>query len=140
MSQVKVGNAIQIHYTTKSPDGSVMETSINREPLQFVVGDDSMIAGLNDAVIGMSVGESKSVTIGPEGGFGYPDPRLCQNVPVDAVCEITAEGSQLASELGTNQLDVWVQARTEETITLDANHPLAGQTLILDIELVEIVD
>ena len=115
---------------------------MNREPLQFEVGAGSVIKGFEDAVIGLELGEKKNVEVPPEKAYGDRDDKLIIEMPQKSVPEeISPEVGmrlQLVNQKG-QAVPVMITEVLEESIRLDANHPLAGKTLIFDIELVEII-
>lgn len=142
MAQVKIGDVVKVHYTGKLINGETFDSSENREPLEFTVGAGMMIQGFDAAMPGMSVGDKKTVNITPAEGYGEKDPSAIiefprENVPEDMKLE---PGMSLTL---TNQegqpFPVVVTEIREEIIVLDANHFLAGQELVFDIELVEIL-
>ena len=141
MSTAKNGDTVAVHYTGTLADGTVFDSSREREPLSFTVGEGQVIAGFNDAVNGMTVGESVTVTIPAEQAYGEYNEQFVINVPpADIPPEIEPE---VGMELQLHQNDggaipVRVTDVSEEAVTLDANHPLAGQDLTFEIELVSI--
>lgn len=142
MKQVESGDTVRVHYTGKLTDGTVFDSSVNAEPLEFTMGSKQIIPGFEDGVLGMSVGESKTVEIQPEDAYGHADERLVYNVdraiiPDDLAIKV-GEQLQMNPPEG-NPMVVTVTELTDDKVTLDANHPLAGQTLVFDIELMEIV-
>lgn len=142
MSHAKTGDSVRIHYTGKLEDGTQFDTSSGRDPLEFKLGEGGIIPGFEKAVDGMAVGESKSVQIEPQDAYGPRHEQLIQSVPKSALPEEMepAVGMQLQSEAPDGQTMLLVVTDVaDETITVDANHPLAGRTLDFDIELVEIV-
>lgn len=141
MSNAKTGDTVKIHYTGKLDDGTQFDSSAGRDPLEFELGGGQVIPGFDSAVEGMAVGESKSVRIEPEQAYGPRHDQLMQQVPRDQLPDdLTPEvGMALQSQSPDGQVMVlMIAAVDEETITVDANHPLAGQALNFDIELVEI--
>ncbi len=138
MPKVQENNTVSIHYTAKTAEGGVFETSAKRDPLQFIAGGDSVIAGVSQAVIGMNIGDKKTVTITPEEGFGLRDPSLEQTIPRSFLPEGISEGDQTTAAFDDHELDVWVQKLEGEEVVVDANHPLAGESLVYEIELVAI--
>ncbi len=138
MLTARLGDRIRIHYETRSKQGNMIETSEHREPFEFTVGSTDVIEGLNLAVMGLKIGERKHVIISPDQAFGYRDPRLQQNAPRLAVPDRVEEGDQLAVTCAGQELDVWVRTVNDDEVSLDANHPLAGESLVLDIEVVGI--
>jgi FKBP-type peptidyl-prolyl cis-trans isomerase 2 len=142
MVQVKSGDKINVHYTGKLIDGTLFDSSVGREPLEFQVGSGMVIKGFDEGVTGMSVGEQKTVHIPAAEAYGDMDPNYLAvfnkaEIPSDIPYEV---GMQLnMHQDGSGQvMPVVVVEVTETTITLDANHPLAGKDLIFDLELVSI--
>ncbi|MBS9523034.1 peptidylprolyl isomerase [Litoribacter alkaliphilus] len=141
MSVATKGNTVKVHYTGKLQDGTVFDSSENREPLQFTLGDGNMIKGFDAAVHGMAVGEDKSVTIPSAEAYGEKRDEMLVDIPRTQVpADINPEiGMDLSIQNQNGQpMPVKVVHVDEEKITLDANHPLAGKDLIFDIKLVEI--
>lgn len=142
MSEAKSGDTVRIHYTGKLDDGTEFDSSAGRDPLEFALGSGQVIPGFDTAVTGMTVGDSKSVSIAPDEAYGERHEQLIQDVPKDALSDDVelAVGMQLQSQSPDGQvMQFIVTAVASETFTVDANHPLAGQTLNFDIELVEIL-
>jgi peptidylprolyl isomerase len=142
MAQVKDGDTVKVHYTGKLVNGEQFDSSAGREPLEFTVGAGMMIKGFDAAMPGMAVGDKKTVNIPAADAYGEKDPTAVipfpkENVPADMKLE---PGMQLTL---TNQegqpFPVVVTEVQEDVIILDANHFLAGEELVFDIELVEIV-
>lgn len=141
MSVASKGDAVKVHYTGRLTDGTVFDSSENRDPLGFTLGDGNMIKGFDAAVFGMGVGEEKSITIPCVEAYGEKREDMMLEIPVAQVPpHITPEiGMELSLQNQAGQpVPVKVANIDEEKITLDANHPLAGQDLIFDITLVEI--
>ncbi|MGH1331308.1 MAG: FKBP-type peptidyl-prolyl cis-trans isomerase [Paracoccaceae bacterium] len=141
MSEVKSGDKVAIHYKGTLDDGTVFDSSEGRDPLEFTVGSGQIIPGLDKAMPGMKVGEEKTVRAVAAEAYGDPHPNATQAVPrADIPAEIPLEvGMQLQMQSPDGQaIPVVVKEITEETVTLDANHPLAGQDLTFAIELVSI--
>ncbi|SFO87687.1 FKBP-type peptidyl-prolyl cis-trans isomerase [Tranquillimonas alkanivorans] len=141
MSQAKPGDTVRMHYTGTLADGSTFDSSQGREPLEFTVGSGQIIPGLDSAVSGMEVGESKTVTVAPEQAYGDRDPARTQSVPREQIPEHipTEPGTQLQVQTPEGQtIPVVVADVNDSEVTLDANHPLAGQELTFQVELVEI--
>ncbi|MCP5089958.1 MAG: peptidylprolyl isomerase [Gammaproteobacteria bacterium] len=142
MSQAKSGDTVRIHYTGTLDDGTEFDSSAGREPLEFSLGGGQVIPGFDSAVDGMAIGDSKTVTISPDDGYGPRHEQLVQQVPKSTLPEDieAAVGMQLQSQTPDGQImNLVVVEVAEESITLDANHPLSGQALTFAIELVEIV-
>jgi peptidylprolyl isomerase len=135
------GDSVSVHYTGKLEDGTVFDSSLEREPLEFTLGEGTLIPGFEEAVRGMHVGQSKTVTIPPEEAYG---PYLDEMVLVIEREQLPPElNPAVGQQLQMQQQDgrvivVLVTDISETTITVDANHSLAGKDLIFDIELLEI--
>lgn len=143
MRQAKHGDTVRVHYRGRLQDGSEFDASFDREPLQFTIGGGQVIPGFEEAVVGMNPGDSKTTELPAEKAFGPyredlvavvdksqledwgVEPEIGERVPIPQ-----SEGSPI---------DVTVTDVTESGVTVDANHPLAGEDLTLDIELIDIV-
>jgi peptidylprolyl isomerase len=142
MIQAKPGDTVKIHYTGKLEDGTVFDSSVNREPLEFTLNGGQVIPGFEQAVVGMMPGESKTQKIPMDQAYGpYRSEMVIevsrQQLPADLQPEV---GQQLQVQQPNGQaVPVFVTEVTDATVTLDANHPLAGEDLTFDIQLVEIV-
>lgn len=136
MAEVKKGDQVQIHYTGKLTDETVFDSSEGREPLEFEAGSDNIIPGVSNAVIGMAPGEKKTVEVPPEEGYGAPREDLMVKVPTDKLPDEAKVGDMLSD--GQNPVTWVVLEKGDEFSILDANHPLAGKTLVFDIELVSV--
>lgn len=142
MSHAKSGDTVRIHYTGTLSDGTQFDSSDGREPLEFSLGSGQVIPGFDNAVEGMNVGDSKSVSIEPQDAYGDKHEQLIQDVPKSALPQDMEPevGMHLSSQAPDGQvMHLLITAVAEESITVDGNHPLAGQTLAFDIDLVEIV-
>lgn len=142
MEVAKKGNRVKVHYTGKLQDGTIFDSSIDREPLEFVVGDGNMIKGFDKAVEGMQKGETVTANIPSSEAYGERRTNMMVEVPIDQVPENInpTVGQQLSIQQANGQtMPVVVAAVTADKITLDANHPLAGKDLTFEINLVEIV-
>ena len=142
MTIAKSGDTVRIHSTGTLHDGTEFDSSSGREPLEFALGGGQVIPGFDSAVDGMSVGENKTVTIQPEEAYGERHEQLVQEVPKSALPDEIdpAVGMHLQSRSPEGQvLNLVVTDVADDSITVDGNHPLAGQALTFDIELVEIV-
>jgi peptidylprolyl isomerase len=142
MAEAKAGDKVRVHYKGQLSDGTIFDSSLEREPIEFILGQDTVIPGFEDAVIGMEAGESKDVSIPPEEGFGEYSEDLVVNI------EKTIPPPEINPELGM-QLEVSSEEETprvftiadiaEDSITLDGNHPLAGKEIAFKITLLEIL-
>lgn len=137
---VQEGSKVGIEYTLKLDDGSVADTSEGREPLVYQQGAGQMLPGLEQKLVGLEVGDEKQVTLSPEEGYGPVQDDLYQNVPIDQIPEEARSiGSTLMAQDGQgNQRPVTVHAVEDEAVVVDLNHPLAGETLHFDVEIVSI--
>lgn len=142
MSAAKSGDTVQVHYTGTLEDGSEFDSSRKRnEPLEFTLGQGQMIPGFEKAVDGMEVGDSKKVNIPSQEAYGEKKQEMIMEVSKDDFPpNITPEvGQQLAVNTQGKQVPVIITEMSDDKVTLDANHPLAGKDLTFDIELVKIV-
>lgn len=141
MTEVTQGDTVRIHYTGKLTDGTVFDSSEGRDPLEFVVGSGQVIKGMDDGLLGMSVGDKKTLEIPSLEAYGPINPDARQAIPREGIPDdIPLEvGTQLQMQTPEGQvLPVTVVEVTEATVTLDANHFLAGKDLVFDIELVSV--
>ena len=142
MVQAKNGDTVKVHYTGRLQDGTVFDSSADRDPLQFTVGERQVIPGVEDSVIGMNPGESKTIEVASDKADGpYRDEMtitLERNQFPEHLNLQTNQQVQLVREDGQAFI-VRVTEISDSTVTLDANHPLAGQDLTFDIQLIEIV-
>lgn len=141
MTEAKSGDTVRIHYTGRLSDGTEFDSSAGREPLEFTLGAGQVVPGFEKAVIGMSLGETKTAEIPPEEAYG----PIRQEHIIEADRSEMPDGldPQMGKKLQMSQPDgrsvaVEITNVTESKVTLDANHPLAGKTLVFDLELVEI--
>jgi peptidylprolyl isomerase len=142
MQTVKSGDKVKVHYHGKLMTGETFDSSEGRAPLEFEVGSGMVIKGFDEGVTGMSVGEKKTINIPVEEAYGPKNPEMVITMPKDRFPEDMEleEGMPLMMSDGSGQnFQVVVTEIKEESVMLDANHPLAGQDLVFDIELVEIV-
>jgi FKBP-type peptidyl-prolyl cis-trans isomerase 2 len=142
MQQVKSGDKVKVHYHGKLTNGETFDSSEGRSPLEFEVGGGMVIKGFDDGVTGMAVGEKKTVNIPFNEAYGPRNPEMVIEFPKDRFptdMEIEAGMPLMMSGGNGEQFQVVVTEIKEASVMLDANHPLAGQDLIFDIELVEIV-
>jgi peptidylprolyl isomerase len=141
MTEVKAGDKVRIHYTGTLADGSTFDSSQGREPLEFTVGSGEIIPGLDNALPGMSAGETKTVEVPCADAYGERNPQARQAIPREQVPDnIPLEiGTRLQLQTPQGQvMPVVVAEVTDSEVVLDANHPLAGEDLTFAIELVSI--
>jgi peptidylprolyl isomerase len=140
--KVKKGDKIRVHYTGKLKDGKEFDSSLNREPLEFEVGAGNVIAGFENAVVDLKPGEKKTVTVHPDKAYGDRDENLLVEMPKKSIPKGVNPEVGMRLQLVNAQgqaVPVVVTEIFEDTVRLDANHPLAGETLVFDIEVVEIL-
>ena len=138
----KDGDTVKVHYAGKYESGEEFDSSIGSDPLKFTIGGGEVIPGFEDAAVGMGIGEKKSITITPEDGYGEYNENLVIDMPAQYFPEDISptEGLQLKIvDENEEEVLVVVTEVNDEYIRLDANHPLAGKTLVFDIELLEIL-
>ena len=142
MSEVKTGDTVQVHYTGKLETGEQFDSSRERDPLQFTLGNGELIPGFENAVIGMKVGDEKTVRIPSNEAYGpYMEEmkmvidraKMPEDLELKIGLNLTLRGSD------ERKLNVKIVDVAENTVTMDANHPLAGKDLLFDIELVKIL-
>ncbi len=142
MAAAQKGDTVRVHYTGKLTDGTVFDSSVGNDPLEFIVGSEQVIAGFDRAVLGMVIGAKTSVTVPVADAYGPRKPGLVIEVERS---EFPPEiepvvGLNLRMEQPDGSMVNVAVTKVEGTlVTLDANHPLAGEDLVFDIELVEIV-
>lgn len=140
MAAAKTGDTVKVHYTGKLEDGTVFDSSVEREPLQFTLGEGQVIPGFEKAALGMNPGDSKTEIIPPEEAYGEHRDEMVVQVERQQIPDNFAKvGQRLQIQQPTGQkIPVVVTEVADATVTLDANHPLAGKSLTFDIEMVEI--
>jgi len=138
MDQVRVGDVVRVHFRGRLANGSEFGSSAGREPIRFTAGGKDMIRGLSTAVLGMRVGERRTVGVTPAEGFGPRRPGLLQRVPRECLPAEARVGDLLIGHDGDAPARVWVRLLGDTYAVIDGNHPLAGEDLEFDIELVAI--
>lgn len=142
MAEAKNGDQVKVHYTGKLTDGTVFDSSVQREALQFTLGEGQLIPGFEKAVLGMQVGQEKTLTISASDAYGPHNQQLVFTVERDSlpanVNPTIGQRFQVKQQDGSVTA-VTVTAVAEENVTFDANHPLAGKDLTFDLQLVEIL-
>lgn len=142
MTQAKNGDAVKVHYTGTLKDGTVFDSSVDRSPLEFTIGERRVIPGFENSIIGMNPGESKTCDIAFDNAYGPHRDELVlvlerDQFPADLNVEVNQQ-LQFVQENGQTVI-VRVTDISEATVTLDANHPLAGLDLTFEVQLIEIV-
>jgi len=142
MTQVQAGNTVKVHYKGTLTDGTTFDSSEGREPLQFEVGSGMVIKGFDQALVGMTVGEKKTVNIPVDEAYGPADPNKIIEFPKsDFPQDMQPQagmGIHLTDNMGNHHPAVITEVK-DEVVVVDVNHVLAGKDLIFEIELVEII-
>jgi FKBP-type peptidyl-prolyl cis-trans isomerase 2 len=142
VKEARIGDIAVIHFTGKKEDNSTFGSSKDGEPIQFKIGKRGVISGLEKGVIGMKPGDSKTITVPPEEAFGQRKDELIGTVSKNdlpkKVTPTIGEKFKMEQENG-NIINLRIIEVEDDTVTLDANHPLAGETLELDVEMVQIL-
>lgn len=138
MDVVRSGDRVKVHFTGRLEDGTVFGSSQDRDPLEFTAGSNEVIPGLDQAVIGMQPGETRTVAVSAEDAFGPRTPGLEQEVPRSMLPDGIKVGDRLQAQAGERTVLLWVSQLDEESALLDVNHPLAGHSLSFDLELVSL--
>jgi len=141
MAEVKANDTVKVHYTGRLNNGTVFDSSLGREPLEFTIGQKMVIPGFEEGVIGMTVGETRTVSIASQDAYGpYLEDLVGSirraQIPPNIDLQVGAM-LQMQTPDGGNMLVV-IKELTDEMVTLDANHPLAGKDLAFEINLLEI--
>lgn len=136
MHQVKKGNKVKVFYTGKHKDGTIFETNVGHSPLEFIVGKGKVIKGFENAVIGMKLGEVKTVTFKPAEAYGAKDPALIYTLPISDL----PSGVSIGADVSFTQTDgIIAEGRISkidgDLVTVDCNHPLSGRNLTFEIKL-----
>ena len=144
MAQAKAGDTVRVHYEGKLSDGTIFDSSLAREPIEFTLGQDTVIPGFEQAVIGMEAGESKDVSIPPEDGFGEYNEDLVVNIeksilPPDINPQLGMQLEVSSEEEEETPRVFTIADIAEDSITLDGNHPLAGKEIAFKITLLGIL-
>lgn len=142
MRQAATGDTIQVHYVGTLADGTQFDSSKERGPLEVTIGSGQVIAGFEEALVGMAEGDTKSVTLEPDDAYGPHDPQLVQKVDrgrIPAEVDLSVGTVLQASDSAGNIMRLTVLEFDDQTATLDANHALAGEALTFELELVGFV-
>jgi peptidylprolyl isomerase len=142
MSQAKDGDKVKVHYTGKLENGEVFDSSKDRQPLEFEIGGGNVMPGVEKGIIGMEIGDTKSIQIPPEDAFGPWRRELLVDLKRNEFPEnmnLTVGQKLQMRHMDGDPLSLIITDVNEDTVMLDANHPLAGKTLVFDVELIGIV-
>jgi peptidylprolyl isomerase len=142
MAEAKQGDTVKVHYTVRLEDGTILGSTTNHEPLQFTIGEGEILPGFEEAIVGMNPGESKTVQVPADGAFGPHQEEMIvvvgrNRLPADL--KPKAGESLLFRQEDGKTITVMVTDVSESSVTIDANHPLAGKDLTFDIQFVEIL-
>ena len=137
---IKKGSKVRVHYTGKLANGKVFDTSVEKDPLEVVVGQSGLIKGFEEGLIGMKEGEKKTIELIPEDAYGQLIEGRTQEVEKSALPEEIQVGMALQANGEVGTMVVTVKEIKEETVVLDANHPLAGKDLIFELDVVEVTN
>jgi FKBP-type peptidyl-prolyl cis-trans isomerase SlpA len=140
MSKVSLNSTVTVNYTGKLEDGSIFDSSLHegREPLKATLGQGQLIPGFESGLLDMTIGDKKTVEIPHTEAYGDHNEDLITEIPKDRVPEGVQEGAMLQTSGPNGPVIVKVVEVKENVVVLDANHPLAGQKLIFDLELLEV--
>jgi FKBP-type peptidyl-prolyl cis-trans isomerase SlpA len=135
---IKKGSKVRVHYTGKLANGKVFDTSVEKDPLEVVVGQSGLIKGFEEGLMGMKEGEKKTIEITPEDAYGQLIEGRTQEVEKSILPEEIQVGMALQANGEVGTMVVTVKEIKEETVVLDANHPLAGKDLIFELEVLDV--
>ena len=140
MEKVTSNSTVEVHYTGRLEDGTVFDSSLveGREPLTATLGQCNLISGFENGLVDMTVGEKKTIEIEPENAYGQINPQMVNEVAKAQVPEGVSVGDMLQAMSPAGPINVKVLDIKEDVVVLDANHPLAGQKLIFDLEVISI--
>lgn len=140
MRKIQTGDTVKVNYTGKLEDGSIFDSSLTegREPIEVKLGEGLLIPGFESGLIDMSEGENKTIEIEVGDAYGEPNQELISDIPKANAPEGVSEGEMLQGMGPMGPVNVKVVKVNEDSITVDANHPLAGKKLIFDLEVVSI--
>lgn len=136
---IRLGDRVRIRYTGRLEDGTAFDASEADEPFEFVAGSDEIIEGVSHGVVGMEAGEKKTLTLACAQAFGERDPDMEERVPLADLPEDVGEGDRLTATTDDDEeIEVWVRAIEGDEAVVDGNHPLAGNTVIYDVEILSV--
>jgi len=143
MAEATIGDTVQIHYNGKLRDGTVFDSSEGRDPLQFTIGDNAIIPKLEESVVGMATGDTATIEIASEDAYGPRRPEAIQTVERAMIpdnIDLTIGGQLQATAQDGRTVVLTIMEADDASVTLDGNHPLAGEDLIFEIEVVDIAE
>ena len=142
MSAVSMGDTVRFHYTTKLEGGAELDSSRSGDPMEVTLGEGKIIAGLESALVGMAAGDAKTVKIHAEQAYGPHHAefvRVIDRSMIPPNIDLVVGKVLQAGASEDEQINLTITEVAEETVTLDANHPLAGKDLVFDVEIIEIL-
>lgn len=142
MKRAAVGNTVRVHYKGTLADGTEFDNSAGSAPMQLTIGSGEVITGVEDAIVGMTEGDTKRVTLQPIDAYGPHVPELVHVVDrnrIPAEIDLGVGKTLQAVDQSGNQMRLKVVAVSDDKVTLDANHPLAGEAITFELKLVEVV-
>lgn len=140
MKQIKNGDTVIVNYTGKLEDGTTFDSSLTegREPLEATLGNNMLIKGFEDGLMGLSEGDKKTINIEPDNGYGNYSEDLINVIPKTHVPENVKVGEMLQGMSQMGPVNVKIIEVKDDVVVIDANHPLAGKKLIFDVEVLKI--
>ena len=142
MRNAIIGDIVRVHYVGRFADGTEFDSSAQRGPIEVTIGGGQVIRGFENALVGMAEGETKRVILEPKDAYGAHDPRLIHTIEraqVPDEVELSVATELQATNASGDEVRLRVIEFNADTVTLDANHPLAGKTLTFDLGLVDFV-
>ena len=142
MSVIKINSVVTLNYQLKDDQGKTLDSSTETGPMQYIQGAEDILQGIEDAVLGLSVNDKVSVTINPEQAYGEYDPELLSTLPIEAFEAIKNlhKGMELEEETPDGPVLVTIKEVSEKEVIVDANHPMAGHSLLFDLEILDVRD
>ena len=135
---IEKGSKVKVHYTGKLEDNNIFDSSVEREPLEFVVGEGKLIPGFENGIMGLNTGDKKTIEIEAEEAYGQIREELISEVPKENLPEGVEVGAMLQAQTEQGPINVTVTEIGETTVKVDAKHPLAGKKLIFELEVMEV--
>ncbi len=137
---IKNGSKVKAHYTGKLTNEQIFDSSLmeGREPLEFVIGQGQLIQGFESGIMGLNVGDKKTIEVNPDEAYGQYRSDMVMTVPISNTPQGVQEGQTLQANINGEMVSFMVKEVNENEVIVDANHPLAGQKLIFEIEILEV--
>ena len=138
--RIAEGAEVTLHFAIKLENGDVIDSTFDKQPATFTVGDGNLLPGFEATLLGLKAGDQRSIAIGPEQGFGQGNPQNVQIMPRSAFAEMELSEGLLVifNDAANAELPGVVKAFDESSVTIDFNHPLAGKQLTFDVEIIEV--